>query len=262
MDLRAPTWGVPQQVFAVAKGEVVAVCPNGVVGGCFFGPTRFSTNEQNHGLQGVVILKHTVAGSGISYTLYGHLGTVETFQPGECIEQDTLIGATGGLVDAHLHFEVKNAPVLSNPVEVAGTCINPPTQTPSKTCWGYALVNPNTRGYHDPVEYLHLLDKDGFPKAVTISDEKNKKEKNINARRGPGAFGEAYSLAGKAEEGFYTALSKVVGATVDPNCVRGWYQIQHASTDCSVLGNCFTNNPKSTNDSVPEAWVCGDFVKE
>jgi len=74
---------------------------------------------------------------------------------------------------------------------------------------------------------------------------------------------DAYGVVGKAEEGSYTALSKVSGATVDPSCAGGWYQIQRTSTDCSVIGNCFTtHNAESTKDSVPEAWVCGDFVKE
>lgn len=52
MDLASPTYGVSQQVFAVAKGEVVAVCPNGVAGGCVFDGTVFSTNASNHGFQG------------------------------------------------------------------------------------------------------------------------------------------------------------------------------------------------------------------
>ena len=69
MDLASPTSGVPQQVFAAAKGEVVAVCQNENVGGCVFGGTRFSENAGNHGFQGVVILKHAVTGSGISYSL-------------------------------------------------------------------------------------------------------------------------------------------------------------------------------------------------
>jgi hypothetical protein len=93
--------------------------------------------------------------------------------------------------DGHLHFEVKSLPVLNNPDEVAGTCIDPIAQSPSGVCFGYTLVNPNTRGYFDPVEYLHLLDKTKFPKAVTLSDEKDKKNaKEINVRSGPGAFGD------------------------------------------------------------------------
>lgn len=256
-----------QEIFPMARGEVIALCPN-VPGGCNFGGTQFSEpfTDDNHGLQGVVILKHTVVGdstvgSSVIYSMYVHLGTVKTFQPNECIEQSDLIGKTGGLHDGHLHFEVKSAPVLSNPVVVAESCIDPGTQTHSNVCFGYTLVNPNTRGYHDPVEYLHSLDKSGFPKAVTLSDEKDKAKK-ITARSGPGAFDGAYPPVGKAEEGSYTALSKVVGATTDPSCADSWYQIQRASNDCSMLRNCFTHNEKSTKDGVPEAWVCGDFVKE
>jgi murein DD-endopeptidase MepM/ murein hydrolase activator NlpD len=264
MDLASPVSVTEpdrsQQVFAAGRGEIVAVCPN-VPGGCEFDGTRFSrpdTND-NHGLQGAVILKHTVTESNMVYSLYAHLGTTEAFQPGECIEQGTLIGATGGLPDGHLHFEVKSAPVLSNPLTAPGTCIDPGTKKPSAVCFGYTLVNPNTRAYFDPVEYLHLLDKSGFPKAVILSDRKDKK---IKADSGPGAFGDAYPVVGKAEQGTYTALSKVFGATTDPSCADSWYQIWHASNDCSVLGNCFTQNAKSTKDSVPEAWVCSDFVKE
>ena len=261
MDLASP---VPvsepdrsQQVFAVGDGEVVAACPNGVPGGC--AGSGFSPS--NHDLQGVVILKHSVAGSGISYSLYGHLGTVQPFQPGDCIEQGTLVGKTGGLPDGHLHFEVKSAPVLSNPEVVSGTCIDPGTKNPSNVCFGYTLVNPTTRGYYDPVEYLHLLDKSGFPKTVVLSDNKDKKtNKKINVRIGPGAFGGAYPAIGKAEEGSYTAVSKVSGATADPSCFNGWYQIRRSDNSCSVPGHCFTNN-EGTKDSVPEAWVCGDFVK-
>jgi YVTN family beta-propeller protein len=114
-----------------------------------------------------------------------------------------------------------------------------------------------------PEEYLHLIEKSGFPKVVTLSDAKdNKKTKKINARSGPGAFGNAYGVVGKAEEGSYTALSNVPGATPDPTCNSGWYQIQHANNDCSVIGNCFAPNDASTKSSVPEAWVCGDFVQE
>lgn len=210
-----------------------------------------------------MILKHAVTGSGIAYSLYGHLGTVENFLPGQCIEQSTLIGATGGLPDAHLHFEMKSAPVLHNPDVVAGTCINPGTQSPSDVCWGYTLINPNIRGYYDPVEYLHLLEKSGFPRGVTLSDEKNnKKTKRINARSDPGAFGNAYPVVGGAYEGSYTALSNVLGATANPSCASGWYQIQRENNDCSVIGDCFAPNDKSTKSGIPEAWVCGDFVKE
>jgi hypothetical protein len=111
MDLRSP---VPegevdrsQEIFAVARGEMVAVRPN-VPGGCKFGGIQFSQpyTKDNHGLQGVVILKHTVTGSNavgsnVIYSLYAHLSMVELFQPDECIQQGTFIGKTGGLPDKH-----------------------------------------------------------------------------------------------------------------------------------------------------------------
>jgi probable HAF family extracellular repeat protein len=218
MDLASPVPATEpdrkQEVFAAAQGEVVAVCPKvSPKTGCVFNDTQFSTNEGNHSMQGVVILKHTVVGSNtvesnVVSSLYAHLGTVGPCRPNECVEQGRLIGATGGLPDGHLHFEVKSAPVLSNPLTASGTCIDPVAQTPSNVCFGYTLVNPSTRGYFDAVEYLHLLDKSGFPKAVTLSDEKDKKkEKKINVRSGPGAFGSEYRVVGKAEEGSYTRLS-------------------------------------------------------
>ena len=56
--------GSGDSVYAAAQGTVVALCPNGEV--CL----AFSTNADNHNMQGVVILKHTMQDGKVIYSLY------------------------------------------------------------------------------------------------------------------------------------------------------------------------------------------------
>lgn len=178
--------GIERDVFATAKGEVVAVCPNGDKNGCVFGSQRFSRKKSadNHGFQGVVILKHSLSDGKVRYSLYGHLrDVVGTFNPGQCIAQGTRVGRTGAApaLDNHLHFEMKDRPVLHNPVQKPKSCKDRSGKL-APQCWGYTLAHPDLHGYHDAIKFLHNIDEIGFPRPVGVTEDA------VSLRVGPGGL--------------------------------------------------------------------------
>ncbi len=233
-----------RNVLATAKGEVIAICPDGVKKGCVFGKKQFSSSPSNHGFQGVVILKHLVPIGRTVYSLYGHLKTVKTFEPGQCIDNGELLGRTGGVPDNHLHFEIKDEPVLHNPIKYPKSCKDPRGKQSPK-CWGYVYAHPERHGYYDPVKFLHRIT--GMPPVIRVT------ENDVNLRVGPGGIGpDTYRVLNTAGMGKYEALG-LGGGTANPNCPAGWVQIR--PKDGSAFPD--TTRPES---SIPNAWVCARFV--
>lgn len=256
---------INEDVFAVATGEVEAVCPNGVENGngekgCFFGVTQFSTKPDNHGLDGVVILKHFLPTGEIVHSLYGHLDNVETFKPSECVSQGTKLGVTGARSDKHLHFEIKSQPVLHNPIEERISCTNRNSGKSFSMCWGYTLNHPNNYGYYDPLEFFHSLANTGFPRLVEITGLPGKGAKP-EIKVGPGSFSSITyrKITDNPRLGEYEAISKAPGTSA-PDCPSGWYQIRDKDFDCSRRNNCFNEEGARAGSRVPDGWICSIFV--
>ncbi|GBD34480.1 hypothetical protein HRbin35_00204 [bacterium HR35] len=122
----------------------------------------------DHGLGNVVIVEHLIEDKKI-YSLYAHLAQIrENLKEGDFIKKGDIIGKVGatgygcnywriwedgcdkkGKLDIHLHFEIKNKPVLENPF-MAKCLIN----GEYKNCYGYVPDNPDKFGYLDPIKFL------------------------------------------------------------------------------------------------------------
>jgi len=103
-----------------------------------------------------VIIEHELEGGGKVYSLYAHLETIDpAVKEGAVVKANQVIGRMGasgfGEIDywlkrrgqpIHLHFEIKNKPVLSDP----------------KTGQHYGYVpansNPDDYGYHNPYDFF------------------------------------------------------------------------------------------------------------
>jgi hypothetical protein len=263
-DYAQYNWGSPNRyhtglditgtnVVAVAAGKVIARCPNGVSGGC----PGFSTNADNHIMQGVVILEHTLPGGRIIYSLYAHLGSVEpTPPPGQCVSAGDPLGTTGVWCERcnpprqlnHVHFEIKEKAVLHNPSNSTSPC-----DTSVGPCyWGYVPDPPAQYGYHDPILYLHDVTKFDSPRRVRITED------GVYLRVGPGGSdvsGTEYRHFNSVHAGQeYEALARSPG-TSTPHCPEGWYQIR--PTDGSRFND--TSRPGS---SIPDGWVCARFISD
>ena len=137
-------------VYAAGAGIIVAVCPNGAP--C----PGYSTNADNHNMQGVVIIEHVLPEGRILYSLYAHLGAINPeLRVGQFVNMGSYLGTTGvflrdGRWVYHVHFEIKDAPVLHNP-KGGNACSYDGELGP---CWGYTPGNPDDYGYHDPEEFI------------------------------------------------------------------------------------------------------------
>lgn len=143
-----------RKVMAAAAGRVVYI---------------ETLSSSDHGFGNAVILEHNIGGEKI-YSLYGHLNTINPeIKIGKELEKGEAIGEMGAsgygcslywrigpdgcdaktVVDYHLHFEIKKAPVLYNPEGgfVCGRGKNSP-------CYGYSPKYPTDFGYFDPLLYL------------------------------------------------------------------------------------------------------------
>jgi len=146
----------PDPVFAVYDGTVSYIQN--------IGPA-------DHGFGNLIILKHEVNGEEV-YTLYGHLDSIaEKIKIGETIKQGEIIGNVGAsgygcnnywrlgndgcfepnVLDRHLHFEVKTAPVLTNPTG-GDICSYKGEMGP---CFGYTPKYPQNFGYINPISFLN-----------------------------------------------------------------------------------------------------------
>ncbi|MGQ0569157.1 MAG: peptidoglycan DD-metalloendopeptidase family protein [Armatimonadota bacterium] len=216
----------------------------------------------NHGMQGVVIIEHSLPGGGTVYTLYAHLGNINLTPPrGAPVATGQTLGTTGGGGNTHVHFEVKDRPVLHNP-----TFNNTPTPTTCNTqppCyWGYTPAtppgtlpglngHPDAHGYHDPVLNLHQASAlaSGLRVRVTQLGQ------GVFTRTGPGTGYRCFQQTPLPSDGCraLNAGDDFVGlnvlATGTPGCSNGWYQILHMD------GSPFPDLSRGLS-TIPDAWVC------
>lgn len=117
----------------------------------------------------------------------------------------------------HLHFEVKDRPVLQNPTYFGNTTPTEPSEIcPQPPCyWGYTPGLPDQQGYHDPIRFLHSVTPFGpMPLKVTSGEAGCVVDPNpLNVRAGPSTT--------------YRIITSIVvgGQFIAFNRSDDWYQI-------------------------------------
>jgi len=116
-----------------------------------------ATTGDDQGMGNSVIIEHTLTDQTKVYSLYSHLASIElTAIEGAIVARGDKIGTMGASgfgapcywenqrVGIHLHFEIKDKPVLRNP-------------SGPKRHWLYTPSNPDNFGYHDPNAYVGFV---------------------------------------------------------------------------------------------------------
>ncbi|MEW6107868.1 MAG: choice-of-anchor D domain-containing protein [Nitrospirota bacterium] len=170
-------------VYAVATGEVVGIfrpttetsnlCPADYAFGCVRAYTNYSYPHsdsfsrvfngeiiKSHGMQGVVIIRHSlpaggsIYNNGVIYSLYAHLDSVsDSLSLGQNISRGMQVGNSGGGGYKHVHLEIKNQPYRHNPTG-GNACSYSGDYGP---CWGYVPGSPNDYGYWEPWIFIHTI---------------------------------------------------------------------------------------------------------
>jgi len=140
-------------VYNIHDGKVVKIVRNG---------------KDDHGLGNTVIVEHKIDRETV-YSLYAHLFEINPYlKEGDFIKKGEIIGKVGATaygcnywrigedgcdknskLDIHLHFEIKEKPVLESP-KPAKCFLNGSW----KNCYGYVPHNPTNYGYIDPLKFL------------------------------------------------------------------------------------------------------------
>ncbi len=153
----APTQGIQNiPAYAIFDGKVAKIQLN---------------DKTDHGLGNTIILEHEINGGKI-YSLYAHLALINVkLKEGVFVDKGEIIGEIGNSGfgcknywrigadgcdknspnDTHLHLEIKDAPVIENPLKgmVCETFDYKP-----RYCYGYTPDYPQKYGYRDPIEFL------------------------------------------------------------------------------------------------------------
>jgi murein DD-endopeptidase MepM/ murein hydrolase activator NlpD/photosystem II stability/assembly factor-like uncharacterized protein len=258
VDIGAPSG---TSVFAVAGGHVklVPMQPSNVA------------NPDNHCMGNVVIIDHSLSGNGRGpFTLYAHLQEIESrLQNGQQVNQGDVVGAVGTTgfnqlsrrtcqgnraAGPHLHFEVKDSPVLENPTG-GPACTYGAGKGP---CWGYTPDHPDLFGFHDPIQYLHQLTPSS-PRSVIIT------QSGVNLRVGPGGSGantalsQSYRTLNTGLTGVnYRTTGRLAPPTAVPACEAGWEQIVPA--DSAAFPGLRFPDATQPPGSIPDAWLCRDLL--
>lgn len=108
----------------------------------------------DHGMGNCVIIEHKLTSGGTIYSLYAHLNSIASgISVGSIVTKGQFIGVMGGsgytslnYWPTHLHFEIKDSAVLENPSGSGGPY------------WGYTPTSANNYGYHNPADYIGIID--------------------------------------------------------------------------------------------------------
>jgi hypothetical protein len=95
-------------------------------------------SEASHDFGNVVVLEHAEHVS----TVYGHMRDAPSVDAGDCVRRGARLGtmgSTGAAGNVHLHFEVKERPILGPP-------------------YGYTSSHPNDEGFFDPKHFIGRRD--------------------------------------------------------------------------------------------------------
>lgn len=96
------------------------------------------SSDESHDFGNVVVLEHTLPGGGHVSTVYAHLRDLPRLRAGDCVARGARLGtmgSTGAAANVHLHFEVKERPILGPP-------------------YGYTNGDPDDDGYFDPRSFV------------------------------------------------------------------------------------------------------------
>jgi len=208
LDIRAPD--VP--VVATASGLVEKIFR--IEGG----PPNPARPEErwkgNNNMQNVVILNHSLPDGKTVYSLYAHLGVIDSnLREGQTITAGHHLGTAGvWFWDKkeltwrwlnHVHFEIKDEePVRHNPKYYPSGS--------TKWYWGYTPYHPDNYGYHDPGLFFHQV-SDIDPIIVKVNTD------TMNVRRGPST---EYPVQATIHRG-----QKFVALRISELTADNWYQI-------------------------------------
>jgi hypothetical protein len=95
-------------------------------------------SDASHDFGNVVVLEHRLPDGSRVATVYAHLREAPSAAPGDCLARGARLGTmgrTGAAANVHLHFEVKERPVLGPP-------------------YGYTDGDPDGLGYFDPKGFV------------------------------------------------------------------------------------------------------------
>jgi len=129
-------------ILATADGKVIKIPDEG--GKC-----------RNHGLGRTVLIEHKILNKTI-YSLYGHLSEILVEEGQAVTRSQTVIGKMGKdcTSSIHLHFEIKSAAVLENPIGSPcgkSTC----KKGGGYKCYGYTKDgSPDNYGYFNPLTFI------------------------------------------------------------------------------------------------------------
>ena len=91
-------------------------------------------SDASHDFGNVVVLEHTLPDGDRVSTLYAHIREAPSVGRGDCVRRGARLGtmgSTGAAANVHLHFEVKERPIVGPP-------------------YGYTAGDPTEEGYRDP----------------------------------------------------------------------------------------------------------------
>ena len=140
--------GGSSTVVAIGSGMVTTVVP---------------MSKNDHGMGNCVVVRHTIVGGGIIYSLYAHMASIAAgIQPNTLVDKGTPLGIMGGsgygnptYWGKHLHLEIKAGNTTGNPVGSA-----------KPLYWGYTPSDATGFGYFNPADYLgrvQVLTNDPWP---------------------------------------------------------------------------------------------------
>lgn len=230
-------------VRAAAVGKVVRIVQNG---------------SDDHALGNVVILKHycvvkeECSAGGTVYTLYAHMASIDgSISIGDWVQQGRKLGAIGGTGSGqtnrwpkHLHFELKQAPVLfeasskESCMYIKHTVVLWKIPTPFTyldVAYGYSpQSNPVNCGYFDPERFIGRVAVKDLSGDTMPTDPAD----GVDGEYGIVGFGYAYLDMAEQE----------VQQTPDFVVKKVWLQTPWGSEVYRVgLGESFDTKAQSTN---------------
>ncbi len=237
----------------------------------------------DHRMGNSVIVEHTLGGTVI-YTQYSHLQDFERELENRCrpnasnprrgfcaspvhINFGDVIGHVGGTsggsdtAPVHLHFEVKERPVLHNPRHPLNAQVekfmddDPCASVPNTCAWGYSgdgrtadpRWHPDNYGFRDPLLFLHATSD------LTSNVFRTRVRATLAGAGIPLRFGPGASVPFAAYPSSSVTLTPgksywVDRRTVAPGCAGPWLQLRSREV--------VPRFPRPGNGELVDVWAC------